>query len=471
MEFSLTWFRSNKQKELEALQVEGQKLQNQLLKEELNAKIKENEPELVQVDRGKPYKKIKLVGDVLTIILHDGNILTKPKATEADFQKVRAAWNENDLFTVAASSEKIQEQREQLKQVENIQKTITFVDQLKHLKDFEVKDGAVYLKTNDGVTIERSLPALMIEKFAELYSPTLQCVEGEENEIYEERDALKKFWLKCCLNPNAQSAEDLYVFLSHHQMRIDRHGNFYAYRNVVSTEAPNKELVEFIGNTYNKVKAVWKKKPRDYFVWLEGDGFYTFSKDDGKIGSDSGRFIQGNLEELYLNLPDMQQGNYTDAHTRKFDYKIGEAHKMPRNEGDDNNSVSCSKGFHAASKAYDYSGFGDTSILVIINPMDVLAVPLGEVGKLRTARWFFATVLSDEEKHILDNDDFAVLDLGDIFEEKCQTNMQEYVQNSFAEEVKRHTFQLPQINAREVTNIIHSLEEMKNTLSKRVSEI
>lgn len=41
---------------------------------------------------------------------------------------------------------------------------------------------------------------------------------------------------------------------------------------------------------------------------------------------------------------------------------------------------------HAASKEYDYSGFGDQDILVIINPMHVLAVPEGEIGKLRTCR-------------------------------------------------------------------------------------
>ena len=70
----------------------------------------------------------------------------------------------------------------------------------------------------------------------------------------------------------------------------------------------------------------------------------------------------------------MQENRYTSAHTGEEDYRVGNVISMPRNEGDDNNSVSCSMGFHAASKEYDYSGFGDQDILVIINPIDVLAV-------------------------------------------------------------------------------------------------
>ena len=144
---------------------------------------------------------------------------------------------------------------------------------------------------------------------------------------------------------------------------------------------------------------------------------------------------------------------------------------MPRNEGDDNNQMSCSKGFHAASKEYDYSGFGDTPILVIINPMDVLSVPVGEVGKLRTCRWFFAMTLTKEEEYILDDLDFDVAELGDIFEEQCELNLESYVHNSFTEEVKRHTFTIPQMSHLQIKTIVKSLDEMKNEIKKRVQKI
>jgi len=103
--------------------------------------------------------------------------------------------------------------------------------------------------------------------------------------------------------------------------------------------------------------------------------------------------------------------------------------------------------------------------------MDVLAVPLGEVGKLRTCRWFFASTLPVEEQHILDDEDFDVSELGDVFEEKCLENLQGYVSTSFAEEVQRHTFTIPSISGGEINTIIASLERMKESISKRISEI
>jgi hypothetical protein len=308
--------------------------------------------------------------------------------------------------------------------------------------------------------IKRSIPPLLVESLAKAINKQ------------EDFDSLKKFWLKCCLNPNAQSAEDLYAFLHNHQFKIDKHGNFYAYRRVVSKANENRELVEFVSNTYTKVRAIWNKKTSNYEVYKTEDGGFGLTENVAHPSFQTkNNTVLGNLEQLYKDLPSLQSKSYTSAHTGREDYRVGEVHSMPRQSGDDNNTQSCSRGFHAASKAYDYSGFGDTPILVIINPMDVLAVPHGEVGKLRTCRWFFATVLKEDEKHILDDDMFSVTDLGDVFEEKCLANLQAYVQNSFAEEVQRHTFSLAPINYKEVSHIVYNLERMKEILKNRVEII
>jgi hypothetical protein len=463
---SLDWFKSAKKRELENLIIEGQKLQNSILEKELESKKASS----------SLYRKLKLVGDVLTIVLNDGSIVSKSGVTKEDFDKVRLAQSEYEILSLIktpdpnAYKNKAKEETEKV-EFEVVKKAIEGFDILKSASDFVVENGSVYMKDAKGNTIQRSLPALLVTEFANLVT----TLESENISLSDSvgYQSLKKFWLKCCLNPNAQSAEDLYTFLTHHQFKIDKHGNFYAYRNVVSgTESKNKELVDFVSNTYNKVKAVWKKKPINFGVFSRL-GEYKLIEYGKQVPKDDNPYWEqvGSLEELYKNLSTMQEKNYTDAHTNSFDYKVGTVISMPRFDGDDNNGVSCSKGFHAASKKYDYSGFGDTSILVIINPMDVLAVPLGEVGKLRTCRWFFASVLSKEERHILDDNDFDVTDLGDQFEEECQKDMQNYVQNSFAEEVKRHTFQLPKITNREISGIVNSLEAMKESISKRVSEI
>ena len=339
--------------------------------------------------------------------------------------------------------------------------------------DFEVKDSSVYMKG-----INRSVPKLLVNKFAEIvnktsllrYSETFEEAKDVEH-LEIEYQSLIRFWKKCCLNPNAQSAEDLYGFLENHNMKIDQHGNFYAYRRVQKVNDDSKELVDFISNAYVKIKSVWKKSPKKYWVNIQRGTEKTYILVEDKIHELNLDGCLGNLEQLYLDLPNMQENRYTSAHTGKEDYRVGNVISMARHEGDDDNSVSCSQGFHAASKAYDYRGFGDKDVLVIINPMDVLAVPHGEVGKLRTSRWFFAMTLEKNERFILDEDCFDVTYLGDVFEEKCLENLEEHVHNSFAEEVKRHTFSIPTISTKEINSICKSLEEIKTELQNRVVSI
>lgn len=447
--WKLRWFRSQKEEELEELKVEEQKLKNKILEKELKpVQIKES----VEEAPSRPFSKVKFVDGLITVVLNDGDVVSKSNSTTADFERVRKAKNEQEVLNIIYSKEVLEDYIKQ----EGFEPQVTYnsAKMLEDTGEFEIVDNSVYLKG-----IKRSLPALLVNKFAEV-------LEVDDIEQYE---SLKKFWLKCCLNPNAQSAEDLYNFLRHHKFKIDRHGNFYAYRRVVSKGSGSKELVKFVANAYNKVKAIWKKKPIDYAVYKDDKGNYGFTSNVSTPGFQSkNNQIIGNLQDLYVDLPNLKENRYTSAHTGKEDYRVGQVESMPRFKGDDNNQVSCSKGYHAASKAYDYSNFGDTPILVIINPMDVLAVPKNEDGKLRTCRWFFAMTLDEDEQFILDEDDFDVSELGDIFEEKCSTNLENYVQNSIAEEVKRHTFSLPAITGGEIKDIVHILNDMKSVLSKRV---
>ena len=88
------------------------------------------------------------------------------------------------------------------------------------------------------------------------------------------------------------------------------------------------------------MKAIWKKKASAYNVYSTEEG-YTISCTD--VVKNSWEDV-GNLEQLYLDLPTMKGNSYTSAHTGREDYKIGEVISMPRQNGDDNNQVSCSKG-------------------------------------------------------------------------------------------------------------------------------
>jgi len=447
--FSLDWFKTKKKKETEV---------------SINLPVSIDPIEYVITITTKPYKSVKMVNDVLTVVLPDGEIISKPSATTEDFQNVAAATNLKEIKDIVTIPEiveqKIQQQLEEEKMIA-LQEGLTV---LKDLQDFTITDDSLYITGS-----QRSIPPLVADAFIGAVG-RVSLLEGDiETNLLNDvaYTSLKKFWLKCCLNPSAQSAEDLYTFLTHHQFKIDRHGNFYAYRRVVTVSSYN-DLVDFISNAYNKVKAVWKKKPANFIVHKGADGYFMMGIPKDPYDATKDISYVGNLDELYKNLPTMEENRYTDQHTHSFDYRVGKSVSMPRHMGDDNNQISCSKGFHAASDKYDYSGFGNTPILMIINPIDVLAVPLGEVGKLRVCRWFFAMTLPEKEKYILNDDAFDVTDLGDIFEEECMTNLTDYVKLSFAEEVKRYTFAIPQISAIELTHVVSSLSKMKSAIAKRI---
>ena len=465
---SLNWFKSQKKKEMEDLQVEEQKLKNKILEKQLITRDAPSE----SLPEEKPIlKSLRLVNDVLTVVMSDGSVITKSEATAEDFKNVKYAKDEDELLLAFYSKKGIEDRHKFEQEIKEVTEISNGFPSLTKSGDFVVEDGCVYLKEMYDKGIRRSIPKLLVGKFIEIVSYYFCENEGiyEDLSTDPEYVALKRFWLKCCLNPNAQSAEDLYEFLEKHNMKIDNHGNFYAYRRVVSIKQDvDRKLIDFIGNAYNKVKAVWKKKPSDYYIIGQDDGEYTISKNsksDGICG------VMGNLEKLYLDLPNMAENRYTDSHTNKMDYRIGQIASIPRNEGDDDNSRSCSKGLHIASKEYDYHGFGDTPILVIVNPIDVLAAPLSDLSKLRTCRWFFATTLPEDERHILEDEDFDVSELGDIFEEQCSEDLVNYVHNSIAEEVKRHTFSIPQMTGHDIVSLVGSLEKMKEIIEERIDVI
>ena len=454
--FSLKWFRSNNQEKLEKLELEKKEKELELL----NLQLKESK---------KLYKMLSLVNNNLTIVLQDGSIISKSNATENDVQEIKLATSESEILRIVKDVNIQQEKITEELTREDVEMYSEGLETFKSLDDFYTEENTVYLSGTN-----RSLPDLLVKKFIKIIDKYKNCPsEYLQDTLNNDEEYLshKKFFMWCCLNPNARSAEDLYGFLEKHNMKIDKHGNFYAYRRVKTVGNDPKELVDFISNAYNKIKAVWKKSPKKFrVITIPGSKKYELKQSDFNV-ENTEYVCLGDLEYLYLNLPNMKENRYTSAHTGQEDYRVGNVISMPRNEGDDNNSVSCSMGFHAASKEYDYSGFGDQDILVIINPMDVLAVPKGEIGKLRTCRWFFAMTLEKDERYILDEEDFNVLELGDIYNEKCFENIEEHVKNGFTQEVKRHTFTLPTLSSKELSLIINSLEEMSNVINTRVIDL
>lgn len=76
---------------------------------------------------------------------------------------------------------------------------------------------------------------------------------------------------------------------------------------------------------------------------------------------------------LYKKVKD----DYYDCHTGKtHKYEVGTSHSMDRSLVDDDPTKTCSAGLHACSLAYLSHFSGDRTLLVEVDPQDVVSVPV-----------------------------------------------------------------------------------------------
>jgi hypothetical protein len=450
----------------------------------------------------KPYLNIKIVNDTLTIVLNDGSIITKSSATSEDFNKARDCKTEACLLELVGSPEVQSERRKAEAEYEKAKAIQRGAEYLATLKEFEMKNKALYLKG-----INRSLPPLLVEEF-------LDVVGRYGNTDNDEFNALHRFFMWCCLNPRAEVADKLFNFLKKNSFSITKQGFFVALRNVVTLHG-GTELVQFVSNAYNKVKAVWKKKPDDYLVFLK-DGEYkmvaksifeelepcTFCDGSGTVPCESDEYDEdedcygedscecpecsgsgtvykhcdaeygeeiGNLTELYLDLPNRAENRFTDAHTRTFDIRIGKPVSMPMDKCRWNTDDCGAEGLHFTSDEIHYVGCGDTSVLVLINPMKVVGI--GQ-SKGRCYEYLpIMTVPTEEATEILHDLDFDTLELDESYAVRELENLAEKAKEGFTAEAKKYDFNLPALSAIEVYTIVKSLDEIKQEISKRIVTI
>lgn len=485
---SLKWFKSAIERTIE--KVVENKIEQAF--NELDNQEGHTAPSYVQYE--KPYLNIKMVNDTLTIVMNDGNIITKAPATSDDFNKARDCRTEACLFDLVSTQEVKDQRRKAEAEYEKAKAIQRGAEYLATLEEFEMKHGSLYLKS-----ISRSLPPLLVEEFLEVVGRH----GGTKN---DEFNALHRFFMWCCLNPRAEVADKLFSFLKKNSFSITKQGFFVALRNVVTLHG-GTELVQFVSNAYNKVKAVWKKKPEDYFVFLENSEYKMVHKDsvsreetetctncDGSgyiAGYDSDEPDQcddcegsgeitsyydnehgenlGNLTELYLDLPNRAENRFTDAYTKTFDIRIGRPVSMPMESCRWNTDDCGSAGLHFTSDEIHYVGCGDTSVLVLINPMKVVGI--GE-SKGRCYEYLpIMTVPTDEATDILHDLDFDTLELDESYAVRELDNLAEKAKEGFTEERKKYDFNLPALSAVEVYTIVKSLDEIKQEISKRIVEI
>jgi len=466
----------------------------------------------------KPYSNIKFVNDVLTVVLNDGNIISKHPASVDDFQRARNAKNEVELFAICMVQEVYDDKRSKEQEIEKMKALAEGAKKLASYPDyFEVRDGSVYVKG-----ISRSLPPLLVEEFLLVISKHNPLVSLDYDDNFT---ALYNFWMWCCLNPRAEVADKLFNFLKKNSFKITKQGFFTALRNVVTIHG-GTEFVQFVSESYNKVKAVWKKSPDNYGVFLQ-DGQYKLVhhedlfKDEthttttcpdclgegGREADDEdrdyygmpygeeewieceqcggagdvdeythtntwavnhGEFI-GNLTELYLDLPNREENRFTDAHTGTFDIRIGQVVNMDPAKCRWNTDDCGAEGLHFTSDEIHYVGCGDQSVLVLINPMKVVGI-----GESKGRCWEYLPIMTvprEEATKLLHDLDFDTMQLDEEFTIREMTGLENKVKVGFTAEAKKYSVNFPTVSMEEVTNIVSNLTRMNYVISKRVNEI
>ena len=495
--FSLSWFK--RQAELENLIIEEQRLKNEILRKELPSVGND-----FDLDRLKPYLNVKLVNDVLTVVLNDGSIVSKPNATNDDFNAVRNASSEETIIRVLGSSEVLAEKLKHEAEMAKMQSIIKGLEVLSSLNDFEVEGNSVKLRGTG-----RTMPQLLVEKFIQIvdvesYYAGFGDLESrlEQNDEYQ---GLKRFFMWCCLNPRAEVADRLYDFLNKNGFRITKQGFFIALRNVVTLHG-GSDLVSFISNVYNKVKAVWKKDTNEYTVFLENgqykivhnedlrdhtmiecgecDGEGVFDTDDewydeelchvcdglGEYEDMSeinhGQKI-GGLTELYLDLPNRHENRFTDNWSRTFDIRIGQPVNMPIDECNWSTQDCATAGLHFAGYTAPYVLCGDTTVFTLHNPMKVVGIG-EEKGRCWEYLPFMLTTVSEADE-IMNDGAFDFLQLDEQYAIRELENLAEKVKEGFSVESNKYEFNLPPINSGAIEFITMSLSQMKNSIADRVN--
>jgi len=449
--FSLNWFKQKMETAVDrVLDTRIDKMIEKLADDD-------NQP----VSNEPPYLTIKLVNDSLTVVLRDGSVVNKAVATEEHYERVKVAKTRDEIFAVIGDREVAAERYAQEKEAVRLTAIADGFKMLGQLRDFELKDGSLYLTGTS-----RSIPQLLVGKFTEVVgkykNAPLDDIE-DALEADEEYQSLKNFFMWCCLNPRAEVAAQLYNFLTDNSFRITKQGFFVALRNVVTLPAgKDNELVQFVSNAYNKVKAVWKKNPSAYRVVQKG-GEYCLELKETPTNS----IIVGDLVDLYLDLPNMAENRFTDAHTGTFDIRVGQVVNMPMEKCNWSTADCAHAGLHFTADQIHYVGCGDTSVLILINPMKVVGIG---THKGRCYEYLpIMTVPTEEATKILHDVDFDTLELDEDYAIRELEELADRAKEGFTTESKKYSYNLPSISTAEINSIVLSLNEMKKTISKRVS--
>lgn len=263
---------------------------------------------------------------------------------------------------------------------------------------YNYRDNKVYYKNT-----KIALPKLLIFKI------------NDNNDIKYIK-SLHLFWLNCLNKENYSNIENLFEFIYENGLTITPNGYLFTFRRILTKNSPeDTRLFMFILQTW--LDNIKKSKSNDStYIGYDNtikEYFYTESKN-----LPQGLEILGSVSELYDSLKNSDYTiKYTDNHTKKFNYKIGQTYSVQNVDSNINNT--CSYGLHLGSKEYvtQNKWLGDTIVGCIVNPADIIAVS-DSWSKLRVRKMHIVTIVQDIDSFDSNtfNYDYEKVEVSDILE-------------------------------------------------------
>lgn len=391
--------------------------------------------------------KIIKIKQHLTVILADGSVLNHTNCNDELYnQIIENQGNEEKVKSLIAPELCKKEIEVKVKE-----KIIDGFENSKYLTKF---GNSVYIKSISELTVPEDL--------------AVAIASAELNQDTELLQSYLNFWTLASLNPDSRARTNLFWFLKRYGMTISKSGLFVAYRNVeLKSEGKGiqSDLATFVSEQYTRVKTKLKKSPKNYFV---GEA-KTNDGTELQVYTDTAKFngkALGCLADLYLKLSDVEVAPvYTDSYSRSFTIQIGTPVVMDRSKCNPNQDQTCSKGLHVAGRQWLSKGyFGKISLMVLVNPADVVAVPPNDnYGKMRVCAYYPIQLIKRDQN-------------GDIIDEKIDDGFEDDFISHIAYEgtvnnndETPYVITVPDIPELNRKNILSKLDSISKSMKKYVN--
>ena len=192
------------------------------------------------------------------------------------------------------------------------------------------------------------------------------------------------------LNPIEKIREKLPKYVKDNNLRITDNGYIVGCRQVWKVEAKEHDKADLIRSLYFKIKTKWKKSPKHF--WINPDTIEIVAEDDEN---------NINLADAYLAVEHQKsEVYYTSNYTRKERWQVGDFLELEERNIYNTEQACGTKMLHIRSNPKELSGYGDTNIMVLINPQDVISCV--EAWKFGVCRCYFAAIMESDDVDLFD---------------------------------------------------------------------